>query len=64
MKNVFKPLNKNFLIPLGLIAATSAADKGILKKILGWGTTKLITLNDAMKDIVIIVKYIEDSSLL
>ena len=32
MKNVIKPLAKNVLIPLGLTAAASAADAGILKK--------------------------------
>ena len=33
-KNVIKPLAKSVLMPLGLTAATSAADAGILKKIL------------------------------
>ena len=37
IKNVIKPLTKNILIPLGLTAATSAADAGIHKKILGSG---------------------------
>ena len=32
IKNVIKPLTKNILIPLGLTAATSAADAGIHKK--------------------------------
>ena len=32
MKNVIKPLAKSVLIPLGLTAAASAADAGILKK--------------------------------
>ena len=32
IKNVIKPLGKNVLIPLGLIAAASAADAGIHKK--------------------------------
>ena len=32
LKNVFKPLAKSVLIPLGLIAAASAADAGIHKK--------------------------------
>ena len=35
IKNVIKPLAKSVLIPLGLTAATSAADAGIHKKILG-----------------------------
>ena len=34
IKNVIKPLPKNVLIPLGLTAATSAADAGMHKKIL------------------------------
>ena len=35
VKNVTKPLVKSVLIPLGLTAATSAADAGIHKK--SWG---------------------------
>ena len=35
MKSVIISLAKSVLIPLGLTAATSAADAGILKKILG-----------------------------
>ena len=35
IKNVIKPLTKSVLIPLGLIAAASAADAGIHKKNLG-----------------------------
>ena len=34
MKSVIKPLAKSVLIPLGLTAAASAADRGIHKKIL------------------------------
>ena len=33
IKNVITPLAKNVLIPLGLIAAASAADAGIHQKI-------------------------------
>ena len=64
MKNVIKPLAKSVLIPLGLTAAASAADAGIHKKILGSGNTTLIISNDEMKDIIKIVKYLEDSGLL
>ena len=32
IKSVIKPLAKSFLLPLGLTAATSAADAGIHKK--------------------------------
>ena len=41
MKNVIKPLAKNFLIPLGLTAAASAADARVHKKILGSGLRPL-----------------------
>ena len=64
MKNVIKPLAKSVLIPLGLTAAASATDAGIHKKILESGTATLIISNDAMKDIIKIVKYLEDSGLL
>ena len=67
IKNVIKPLAKNVLVPLGLTAAASAADAGIHKKILGSSNnnnTILIISNDEMKDIVKIVKSLEDSGLL
>ena len=63
IKNVIKPLAKSVLIPLGLTVATSAADVGIHKKILGLGynrfsssassnntRTTLIILNNEMED--------------
>ena len=72
MKNVIKPLATTILILLGLTAAASAADAGIHKKILGSGhrpssstshnNTILFISNDEMKDIIKIVKYLEDSS--
>ena len=37
MKNVLKPLVKNFLISLGLTAAAAATDAAIHKKMLGSG---------------------------
>ena len=65
IKNVNKPLAKSVLIPLGLTAATSAADAGIHKKILGSeNMTTLITSNNEMADIIKIVKSLEDSGLL
>ena len=64
IKNVIKPLAKSVLIPLGLTAATSAADAGIHKKILGSGITTLIISNDEIEDIIKIVKSLEDSGLL
>ena len=44
MKSVIKPLAKSVLIPLGLTGATSAADAGIHKKILGSGNNNNATL--------------------
>ena len=75
MKNIIKPLVKSVLIPLGLTAAASGADAGIHKRILGSGNihsstashnnnTILIISNDETKDIIKIVKSLEDSSLL
>ena len=64
MKNGIKPLAKSVSIPLGLTAAASAADTGIHKKISGSGTTTLIISNDEMKDIIKIVKSLENSGLL
>ena len=63
MKNVMKTLAKSILIPLGLTAATSAADAGIHKKILRSGNTTLIISNDEMEDIFKIVKPLKDSGL-
>ena len=52
MKSIIQALAKSVLIPLGLTAVASAADAGILKKILGSGhNTTLIISNDEMKDI-------------
>ena len=65
IKNVIKPLAKSVLIPLGLIAAASAADAEIYKKILGSGNhpspsashiTALIISNNKMEDIIKTVK--------
>ena len=74
MKNVIKPLAKSVLIPLGLTATASAVDVGIHKKNLGSGRPLpsashdnniiLIISNNEMKDIIKIVKSIEDSGLL
>ena len=70
-----KPLGKGALIPLGLTAATSAADSLIHKTISGSGhrfsfstshnnNTILMISNDEMKDIIKTAKFLEDSSLL
>ena len=73
IKNAITPLAKSVLIPLGLRAATSAADGGILKKILGSSrrdssssashNTALIVSNKDMEDLIKIVKSLEDSGL-
>ena len=74
IKNDIRPLAKSILIPLGLIAAASAADAGIHKKILVSGryhssssapkTTILIISNDKMKYLIEIVKSLVHSGLL
>ena len=57
MKSVIAPLAKSVLIPLGLTAASWAADAGIHKKILGSGNnTTLIISNKDMDDLIQIVK--------
>ena len=68
IKYVIKPLIKSVLIPLGLNSAVSAADAGIHKKILESGkqnnTTTLLISNDEVKNIIEIVKSLEDFGLL
>ena len=63
------PLAKNLLAPLGLTAAMSATDGSIQKKILGSGATKgagvkLIIEQEDMKDIMKIIKALENSDIL
>ena len=60
IKDVHTPLAKNFLVSLG--AATT--DAAIQKKIFGLGTTTLTMSNKVMDDIMKIVKYPKESSLL
>ena len=63
MKSVIRPLAKSFLIPLGLTAAAAAAHAGIHKKILGSGhNAALIISNDDMKDILKIVRPLEEQN--
>ena len=64
IKIAIKPLTKSVIIPLGLTSVASAADPGIHKKILSSGTTTLRISNDEMKDIMKIVKSLEDSGLI
>ena len=60
-----KPVAKYVLIPLGLTTASSAADVGIHKRILGPGhnnpsSTTLIISNNEMKDSIKIVKSLDN----
>ena len=62
---------KGVLIPLGLTAAASTAERQYIKKILGSGNpssshdnTVLIISNDEMEDVIKMVKPLEDSGLL
>ena len=63
-ENVFKPLAKSILIPLGLTAAASATGEIIHKKIFGSGVTILTILNEEMNGIMKIVKSLKESGLL
>ena len=60
---VAMPLAKNVLAPLGLIAAMSAIDGNIHKKIHG-SRFKLIIEQEDMKDIMKIIKALENSGIL
>ena len=60
---VAMPLAKNVLAPLGLTAAMSAIDGSIQKKIHGSGV-KLIIEQEDMKDIMKIIKTLENSGIL
>ena len=64
LMKVAVPLATNILAPLGIIAAASAFDAGIQKKMHGSGTTTLITSNEEMNDIMKIVQALEDSNIL
>ena len=64
MKNVWKPLAKRVLIPLGLTAAAAATDAAIHKKMFGAIFKKLIIPDEDMNDIMKIVKSLEESGLL
>ena len=61
---MFKPLAKRVLIQLGLIAAASATDAAIHRKMFGSGRTALIISNEEMNDFMKIVKSVEESGLL
>ena len=49
------------MIPLGLIAAVSATNAAIQKKIYGSGTTELIISHEKLEDIMEISKLLEES---
>ena len=63
MKNVLKPLAKSVLTQLGLTAAASATDAVVKKNIFVYGMVTIIS-NEEMDDIMKIIKFYEDSSLL
>ena len=63
IENVFKPLPKSVLMPLGFTAAASATVAAINKKIFKSEFTALIIFNNKMEEIVKIVKFLEDSGL-
>ena len=63
MENLLKPLAKSVLIPLGL-AAASATDAAIDKKMFGSSIATLIMSNEEINDIMKIVKLLEVSDLL
>ena len=62
MKSVLGTLFKSVLLPFGL--SGMAADAAIQKKLFWLGTTALIISNEAMEDIIKIVKSLEKSELL
>ena len=61
IKNVLTPLANSVSNPLGLTTAASATDVAIQKKIYGLGITAMIILNEEMKDIMEILKYLKKS---
>ena len=63
LMKVTLPLAKTVLAPLGLTAAMSAIDGSIQKKIHGLGV-KLIIEQEDMKDIMNIIKALENSCIL
>ena len=62
-KSVFTPLAKSALLPCELLAAMSAADAAIKKKIYESLTTALIISNEEMEDIMKIGKLLEELGL-
>ena len=62
--NVLKPLTKRVLITLGVTAAASATDAAVHEKMVGSGFTNLIISNEQMKNIMRVVKSLQESGLL
>ena len=58
------PLAKDILVPVAILAAASAIDAWIQKKIHGSETTTLIISNKELNDIMKIVQILEDSNIL
>ena len=63
MKNILKPLAKSILIPIELKVA-AVADGGIHKIVLRSRTTALVISNEETKDIMELVKSLDNSGLL
>ena len=64
MRSVLTLLCQSVLIPLGLSAGMSVEDAAIQNKFYESGTTTSIISNEEMKDIMKIVKSLEESGLL
>ena len=64
IQNVLKPIAKSVWIPLRLMAAASATDTAIHKKMLKSGFITLIISNEAVTDIMKKVKSLEEIVLL
>ena len=64
IQNVLKPIAKSVWIPLRLMAAASATDAAIHKKMLKSGFITLIISNEAVNDIMKKVKSLEEIVLL
>ena len=62
--NLYKPLAKSDLIPLGLTAAASATYTAIHKKMFGSVNTIFLISNEEMNRIMKIVKWLEEPGLL
>ena len=64
LMKVAMPLAKKVLALLGLMAAMSAIDGSIQKKMFGYSATKLIIENENMNDVMKIIEALENSGIL